>query len=252
MLLCSSLTFAVSFIDPITTAQSINNFLPSLTFLDPRVFDVILKPNKFEYIDAVYWTLFTEIRFYLLVALLYFLNKERFFIHVLIFSSAVGLIFLATIYLEVAPLRSALNFLLIAWYLPWFTFGIGCFYLSSNELKEAIWLMTTSFAFLMFYVLAATYKPFMPFSGVAHIMGALLIFTLMIAAIKIVIFKDILSCKFLSSIGLTSYSLYLLHRNIGQQIISTIGNPFNLTPAQSGIYPLFTLTFLMAEVAPEI
>lgn len=72
MLLCSILTFIyLSFYGKIFEV-SLYNFLPSLTFSEPYIFNKIFNSNKFDWIDGAYWSLFVEIRFYILVAIIYF------------------------------------------------------------------------------------------------------------------------------------------------------------------------------------
>ena len=54
------------------------NFLPSFTFVIPDFFNTVFsKPQYFNYINGVYWSLWPEIQFYMLVSLLYYYNKEK-------------------------------------------------------------------------------------------------------------------------------------------------------------------------------
>ena len=86
MLICSTLTYIASLVLPIPPALTAYNFLPSLTFLDPRLFNFIFRTTQFEWMDGVYWSLFTEIRFYLIVSLVYFYCKNNFFRNLLYIS----------------------------------------------------------------------------------------------------------------------------------------------------------------------
>src|ERR1700744_624287 len=104
MFVCSSLTIAFSFLGPRTYSSTFSNFLPSLTFIDPNVFNTIFRVNNFNWMDPSYWSLFTEIRFYLIAAILYFLGRAAFFRNFLIFAIVVGLVFPMAIFLQVSPL----------------------------------------------------------------------------------------------------------------------------------------------------
>ena len=244
MLLCCAITYAFSSVAPLSHQSHINNFLPSLTFLDPRIFNFIFKTNSFDWMDGAYWSIFVDIRFYAILALIYFINKKKFFKSILILSTSVGIIFPLAIYFDLENLRSKLDVLLIAEYLPWFIFGIGCFYLYYRETKRAIALIAASSFSVVLYVLAATTKPYLQIDWSAQIIGSLIIFTLMIGSFKNKSLNKILSTRFLSSIGLASYSLYLLHQELGYKIIVQIGNPFRLNQMFSGLYALIPLSLL--------
>jgi len=222
MLICSIITFTISFIEPRMYLSNFYNFLPSLTFLDPRIFNGIFGVNDFNWMDGVYWTLFTEVRFYAIVAIIYFIDKSKFFRNFVIFASLIGIIFPLVIYFEIHQVRSILNFTLIASYLPWFIFGIGCYYLYYGEHKKAMLLSVLSFISLTLYILAISAKPYMPFNAARTFIGAAIIFVLLICSIKIDFVGRILSYRPLTMIGVASYSLYLLHNEIGIKLIRII------------------------------
>lgn len=248
MLLCSCITFAFSYIAPRTYHSSMAYFLPSLTFTDPLVFNSIFRVVSFEWMDPSYWSLFTELRFYVIAAILYFLNKTAFFRNVLIFATAVGLIFPLAIYFQVTALRSSLNFLLIANQLPWFVFGIGSYCVYRGEAKHAILLLASSCLSLLLYVVAASMRPYMDmtFEGVATIFGALIIFALMLGAMRLTIVSRLLAFKPLASIGIASYTLYLLHQLIGRKLVLMLNVLAPVSNALSQCYPLVVLAILIA------
>lgn len=219
MLICSTLTYIASLVLPIPPALTAYNFLPSLTFLDPRLFNFIFRTTQFEWMDGVYWSLFTEIRFYLIVSLVYFYCKNNFFRNLLYISLFVGLALPFSIYFELNNIRSILNYIFIANQLPWFVFGIGCYYLHNGENVKAITCALASFSCMALYSYSATEKPYMIFDGKTQIVAMIIIFTLLICTIKLQPIKQILSQKALTKIGVASYSIYLLHNDIGERLI---------------------------------
>ena len=76
MLLCSILTFIYLKFFGVIFQSSPLNFLPSLTFTNPYLFNRIFINNEFNWMDGAYWSLFVEIRFYILVALIFFFTKR--------------------------------------------------------------------------------------------------------------------------------------------------------------------------------
>lgn len=241
MILCSILTFAFSFIEPRIYFSKIYNFLPSLTFLDPQIFNYIFKSNNFNWMDGAYWSLFTEVRFYAMAAIIFFYDKTKFFRNFLIVASILGLLFPFAIYFEINHLRSVLNFLLISSVLPWFTFGIGCYYLHLGENKKALVLGINSFIAISLYILAITKKPFMPFDSVVTFWAMIIIFTLLICSMKIKIITRLLSLKPLTAIGVASYSLYLLHEEIGHKIYLLFKESSMLSTLSLQLLPIVTL-----------
>jgi len=222
MLVCSLLTYLISFILPTTYTSKAYNFLPSLTFLDPKIYNFIFQSQSFEWMDGAYWSLFTEIRFYTISALIYFANKRNFYRNFLFLAAIVGILFPLSIILQLHSIRSAFNFLLIANQLPWFIFGVGCYRLYKNDNKEFITYSLISFFSMLFYCLAITNYPYMPFDAQATMIGMLAIFVLIYSAIKIKLVSNILSYKPITLIGVASYSFYLLHQEIGQKFIYII------------------------------
>jgi peptidoglycan/LPS O-acetylase OafA/YrhL len=247
MLLCASLTFAFSFVSPQTYYSSINNFLPSLTFIEPRVFNAIFQVDSFQWMDPSYWTMFTEMRFYAIAAILYFLDRPAFSRNFLIVATAVGLLFPLAIYLQAGALRSSLNYFLIADQLPWFVFGIACYCVHRGEMRNAILLSVVSFISLLLYCIAASANPdlYIAFEAKATLIGALIIFTLLICAMRFNVVSRMLAFKPLSAIGIASYSLYLLHQLIGGKLVLIMNDVTPPNSALSQLYPLAVLAILI-------
>jgi peptidoglycan/LPS O-acetylase OafA/YrhL len=145
-----------------------------------------------------------------------------------------------------APLRSALNLIFFARDLPWFVFGIGCFFLSTGHDRKACLLMSAAGVYILAYTGAAEARPFLPeLHSLAYVVGMIVIFALMICSIKSPRVSSILSFRLLASIGLTSYSLYLIHQEVGEEMISLLGNPLHLSPDWAGLYGLAVLALMI-------
>lgn len=57
-------------------AVDLIDFLPSLTFIDPQLLSKILGVSV-KPLDGVFWSLFVEVKFYIFVAVAFFLLKDR-------------------------------------------------------------------------------------------------------------------------------------------------------------------------------
>jgi len=251
MLLCCSATFLVCLASP-GPAKDPLDFLPSLTFIDPQIYNQLLRSDRFHWMDDVYWSLFTEVRFYAIAAVLYFAAPRWFFRNMLLFSCLVGLVFPIAVATDAARLRAPLNMFCIASHLPWFTLGIGTFYAHAGQLRRAALLCGTSLAFIVVGGLAYLRHPVLPgYDATAcgvRIAAGFVVLALLLAAGRPGRVADVLGGRVLSTIGVASYSLYLLHAEIGSRLIAWIGNPLGLSAAGCGIYPVaVTVAFILCS-----
>ena len=80
MLLCSVITLLLCLLldgkNLFPDAHDVKNFLPSLTFTNPRIWD--LTGHKFGLISGSYWSLWPEIQFYAISAVIYFADRKNF------------------------------------------------------------------------------------------------------------------------------------------------------------------------------
>src|ERR1700761_2906554 len=87
MLLYSLITFAVigclDTADIFKNAHYARNLLPGFTFTNPAIW-TNLTGIDFHWINGSYWSLWTEVQFYILSACIYFLNRKHFFTNMLI------------------------------------------------------------------------------------------------------------------------------------------------------------------------
>lgn len=224
MLVCSILTYLISFIPPYTYDSNALNFLPSLTFIHPKIYNALFGTELFKWMDGAYWSLFVEVRFYILVAIIYIINKSRFYRNFLYLSMAIAIMFPLSIYFKIDKVRNLLNFVFIADAILWFVFGIGCFYLYLGYIQRAAAYFFVSVVGTILYVLAMTSQSDKNFNANVVLIASLIIFSFFLISMKVKFVTDLLSSKFLTSIGLASYSLYLLHQHIGEKIIVAIND----------------------------
>ena len=210
------------------------NILPSLTFINPFIINKLFNTN-IGYISGTYWSLWPEIQFYLFSSTVYYLNKKKFIRNFLIIST--GLIavnyllqnlngsnlikndFLSH-FLAVYSLWIQKGFNLIV-YLPFFIMGIIFYLLFKNNLSKVGTPMVIKI-FLGLLILFAVFTTIELPVRIAYLSMCLLFLVFIYYPKNLNILED----KGLTSIGKSSYFLYLIHENIGVLCIYSFGTYF--------------------------
>lgn len=225
MLLCATITCVVVPIIPDSPFSiSARNLLPSLSFLEPQVVGFVFNGLPFDWMDGAYWSLWVEVRFYVLIAVLYFVSPARFNTTLTGFSIVVLSLYTLVLALGLEPYAKLLKGLFIAQHLPWFLFGVGLYLGKAGRLLivlgalaligQAVVLQSTS----LFVMLIAI--PTLVWAGGNTPLGR------------------ILSWAPLTSIGVVSYSLYLLHQKIGVSLIHSMGEWLPLQGRTTLVYAI--------------
>ena len=237
MLLCSVLTFVVLNALPYPTWDvSPIDLLPGWTFISEHTWGAWLG-RPVGVVDGVYWTLFVEVKFYLLAAVLYFSMRS---VPLLV---SVGLVMNLQLAIGRLPLfahdPAALE-VFKDWtlynFLPHFAAGIAFYAMSQRrDLPLAIALAAEAAAIVL---LRARFEwQHLVFFGIFYSM-----FTALVCAPRSV---AAFGWRPLAAIGASSYSLYLLHNRLG---ISLTHNLAQVAPAwisASALLPSAMVVFMV-------
>ncbi len=257
MVIASLITFTVfilfdhSLLFP--ESHEIKNFLPSFTFITPKLFNLFTSPGiPFDFINGSYWSLWTEIQFYFFASVLFYLNKKQFLRNFILISIVLILInyLLANILtgsnlLHISLPEGALSFYKTWFYdifnlvifLPFFAMGVLFYLLFKNRhlnINTAVFVKCSLAVFLLLSI----------FSGVKlevrfiYMAMFILFYCFVYYPDKFFIFEN----KILTTIGICSYFLYLIHENIGVFLINKLGHYF--LPA-GFIFPLLLMGILI-------
>jgi peptidoglycan/LPS O-acetylase OafA/YrhL len=234
MLLWSTITFVVlTFLDNkniFPGSHDAANFLPSLTFTNPQLWSLAFR-HSFQWLSGSYWSLWVEIEFYIIAALIYYSNKEKFLKRMLAVSLMISFITYIPQHFAGAGRASLLpekvlsllnsayfmnNLFPIGYYIGFFTIGVILFYLYKGFAFRAKSL-TGAGIFLVF--------SYQLYAGVS--LEVRLFFALMVVLFLLMIYRRrylfFLENRLFRRIGVISYSVYLAHEQIGVLLINKYG-----------------------------
>lgn len=254
MVVCAVLTFFIvprldneGNLFPLPNAWS---FLPSLTFIAPEIWNVILDRNDIQWIDGAYWSLWAEVIFYTVAGICFFVLRNRFVSCWLIFTVLVqGIRIISSPHLRqyfpfyfdslLEKIYSNL-FLLNFHFWTYFTLGIYFSALFHHVTLKRIDHVVVS-------VLAAYELYFLKSLTLAAMYTSVnFIFLLLIYKPRYVRW---LQLKPLVWLGTISYPLYLIHENVGIALINRfsdlVGKNFNELAALFVIVLLIGLSYLI-------
>lgn len=216
MLLCSVLTFSLLHLLPHSAFQiSWRNFLPSLTFTDPILWRKIVGPSVGP-IDGVYWSLFVEVKFYFWAAMLYFGLRQRNFFEGVLVGFGLLISLMTSMHLLHLPHQWLLEFVFAAPYLPWFVSGIAFYALHSLPRSRLGWLLLgESVAALL---VSSSSSGTLAVDAAALMLG----YALFLAMLYRPVWVRWFASGPVAAVGMASYSLYLLHQEIGVALLQWI------------------------------
>ena len=262
MLVCSVLTYVlIKVFDvqnhlPYLHSQTALDFFPSLTFTHPIFWVKIFHNDAIRNINGSYWSLWVEVTFYLLSSIVFFLNRGKFIRNW--FWLLVPLTILKIISIQshslaeavpgLAPVISALWRITVYFnlcnYAAYFSLGILFYSLFSNKRVPlaAIILCALSTIVEMYYLEDNSLR--------VMVLAMIAVFLLFIYKPKFLAF---LNSGFITRIGVISYSLYLIHENIGVLFINKFAAVVS-SPVLVKIFPvvLMLLMIIFAEILYRI
>lgn len=231
MIICSSLTFLfLMFFDTakLFGDKSVSDLLFSNTFLSPVLANGIFNTN-FEYIDGAYWSLWVELQFYIFGGILYFLSPKNFLRNYALFS-IIGLL-LFHFFTESFGLNTFGKFIGNRIFLIgsaffnnfsvfknglWFLLGIIINKLYFQKQEKKIW-------FLMLFVFG---MQLMQLMNVFAICFAILVMLVFLVFLYFPEYLSFLGNKLFRKVGVASYSIYLIHQNVGVLSINKLSYYF--------------------------
>jgi peptidoglycan/LPS O-acetylase OafA/YrhL len=193
-------------------------------------------------VDGVYWTLWIEVRFYVMAAILFFLVRRRF----LTALTAVTLVsFIAGVRAFHYPHRDWAWTLLLPTFLPYFTFGVAVYRLSQTR-RLALEAGVAAGLCILIIVIQGWVSFDYP---AGEPLGFALVNAAIIAAFLLFAFGNPVLQPFgwrpLARLGQASYSLYLIHSVVGIIMIQQL----SLVMPWPAAFVLASLTMIALSLA---
>ncbi len=202
---------------------NVGDLIPGLTFVEPEAFQSIFN-NHQKLIEGSFWTLFVEVKFYIVAGLLYFYIGQKKMIVALIIMFLISTIFglmQAHIPSELeVRLGTILHYLNYQHY-GWFAAG-ALFYRYYSLKNVSCFFMGLLIALLSARALDGFLSISMIFATTLVLIFAVSIFNPML--------QELLSNKFLGILGYISYPLYLIHENAMISIIVQLHHQYDWIP----------------------
>ena len=219
MFICSLITLIALVAIPQTMFEAkIRNLVPSLLFIDPYLLQKVFGISS-NWMDNAYWSLFVEVRFYFWAAIIYFSFPKRFLEAFSAFSAGVLMVFLTGKFC-VTQVQTATDLIFFPAYVAWFLMGVGFYHLYEN--KKTRLAHSVIAASLLVQWLKVWFKE-LHGSGSSVMIGHSVAFGLIVLVFYGFVYRPKwLACfgwSFVSQVGAASYSLYLLHQNLGVALI---------------------------------
>lgn len=192
------LIFIILFLIGASLGQSVEiiRFISGILLIDQVFF------KDFNIINPIIWSLEVELQFYLLIYLLLLIRKKLGII-IKPYAAGIFMLLIFLFFLNLFENRSLLN------YSIYFSFG---FFLYEIEKKISV---IKSLIFDLFFLASIIAIPFILDSdltiAIKHLFSALLIGIIIFSSKRIKFLRKILVNRIILSIGLSSYSFYLLH-----------------------------------------
>ena len=199
------------------------NIIPSILIIDPQIFNVIFDSERFYWVDNSFWSLFVEIRFYLIFGLLMKISKPLSLHRKIILISTLcmfsQLLYIASDVLNMELLHKLCFWILIPNYFIYFLFGIILYATkSSKDLRLIVILFFLIFIFLVVEKTdsSPTWRNSLDFFTEQSITSIFYFMSIFV----VFLFSRLLSSRLPRTdviskiIGAPSYTSYLLHQNL--------------------------------------
>ena len=219
MLVCASITMAVAQFGPDQWKVGPLSFLSSILFIEPSVFAGWLHVPHLAWVDGVYWTLWIEVRFYLMAALLFMLFRQRF---LMALTGVMLVSFVAGLRALHYPQQHLAWQVLLPTFLPYFVFGVGVYRFNSRRNLDFEAGLALALSMLIIFI-----QGWLSFELPAgHPLGFAVINAMILAAFGLFVADSTLLRPFawrpLARLGEASYSLYLIHSVAGIVLIGIL------------------------------
>jgi len=196
-------------------------YVCSILFVEPNFIGRLVRIEGLQWVDGVYWTLWVEVRFYALVAVVFWLcGSTRRFAWGWLVIEALSLLVLILGAIESPGAHWTLKLMLQPDYLSWFTLGIAAFYYWHAKVSLPVVLMVV-LATIGLLVLAVTRSGQELGRVLALDVAILATFATVILRTRL---ANVFRMRWAVILGLASYPLYMFHEQSGIVIMNALAD----------------------------
>lgn len=241
MLIATILVFATAsfFYERPCGLINIKDIIPGLTFIEPSWWSRILGQN-IQAIEGAFWSLFVEVKFYIIFGSLYFYLGRKRAIHGLIIMFLISILMMFVTHISTAKFILYINRIVTELsfeYFGWFAVGTLIYlYFKNKNSNTLIYSIFIGFLSVCLTTISHGYSK-------SVFLSASIILFIFISVFIFDSLKKIFENKFLIFIGFISYPLYLIHENSMISMIVKINRNFSFIP--SILLPVFPIIVLI-------
>lgn len=230
-------------------SPTIADLLPSITFSDPKLWTWV--DGDIDYVDGVYWTLFVEVRFYALMALIWFAAPRKWTVEILAGVAALSVVAFALLQsagLDQSAVARGVEALTFPQYIA--LFACGAVYAQLREGSTAQprkWLMLVLLIAASLVGLSYTGSSFQEALFIA--LWCVAFHVIFLSFVTGRAWVGVFAVRPLVFVGLVSYSLFLLHQRIGVSLISRLPEGLGVAGQLAGVIAVFGLMLLTAYIS---
>ena len=204
------------------------SFIPSLTFIDPSLYRQILGDGC-GFIDGSYWSLWYEVRFYVLAALIYFVGGAPRFLwnSAIVVNASMVVALLEASGLHV-PGLGVLDAVLFPAFASWLFSGLAFYFIWKDPRSLLAWVVVAE---SLPIGILNDYRAYGS-GGWPVIIGIYALFTAFALHARA---TNVFGAGWLRRIGEASYSLYLLHQYLGVTLIAALAAALGLRGPVSAV-----------------
>jgi peptidoglycan/LPS O-acetylase OafA/YrhL len=224
----------------------LTDVIPGVLFIEPEFFRAIFSSHQ-GILEGSFWTLFVEVKFYIVAGLIYFKlgHQKLILILVMMFLSSIVFEFTAPYLSESlsGQLKTLLHYLNYGYY-GWFAAG-ALFYEYYNSKKIFYW-----YAGIFVGLIAA--RCLGGFASVSMLVASALVFIFAFSLLSLAT-QRVLSSKILVFIGFISYPFYLIHEQAMVSMINQLNQRYDWIPnLLLPILPILLIIFIAWVIARHL
>jgi peptidoglycan/LPS O-acetylase OafA/YrhL len=211
-------TIVVFLIGPPDWHVGIFDYITSVSLISPAVTSGLFHDPNLQWVDGAYWSLWVEVRFYVLAALVYLAVRRNFItLWLCVQAASVGAALLMHVQHQLTPV---LDLIFFPSHMLYFTFGV-CIYeiYSEGPLRRLALAGAVTAACIILGIAALGLDMYAGKNPVVCVAANLAMFVLFFLFVIDHPLVGIFKARAIVVLGQASYSLYLIHQNIGVSIM---------------------------------